>query len=90
MTIPAGIDVRGFREDDSYAIDIATPRPAPKVAAGKPEAKADSKSDPKADPKARPTTADASPETPARPLVGGRHVPRRLRPLSLRRRRRPP
>ncbi len=70
--IPAGIDVRGFREDESYAIDIPTPRPAPKVAA-----KVEPKADPKADPKAgaKPVVAEAGPENPAKPLVESRAQP---------------
>jgi tetratricopeptide (TPR) repeat protein len=74
LGIPASVDVRGFREDDSYAIDIPTPRLAPKVA-GKPDPKADPKSDPKSDPKAaaKPgSAAEASPEVASRALVEAR------------------
>lgn len=74
LTVPSDVDVRGFREDDTYVVDIPSPKPAPKVAAnGKPEApKADPKADPKGDPKTAKAPAEASPETAARPLVEGK------------------
>lgn len=64
LGVPASVDVRGFREDENYAIDIPTARAAPKVAA-KPEARpAAAKPEPP-----RVVTPPPSPETPARPLV---------------------
>jgi tetratricopeptide (TPR) repeat protein len=39
LGIPAATDVRGFREDENYSIDIATPKAAPKVAAKPGDAK---------------------------------------------------
>ena len=75
LGIPAAIDVRGFREDESFAVDIQTPRPAPKVAA-----RPDGKPDPRRprSPTRPPIPApvpDASPEVAARPLVEGRPQP---------------
>ena len=75
LGIPAAVDVRGFREDESYAIDIQTPRPAPKVAAGpdgKPDPKAAAKPDVAATTVPGPGT---SPEIAARPLVEARPQP---------------
>ncbi|MCZ8104611.1 MAG: hypothetical protein O9972_42785, partial [Burkholderiales bacterium] len=75
LGIPAAIDVRGFREDESFAVDIQTPRPAPKVAA-RPDGKPDPKAAPKPDATASPVpVSDASPEVAARPLVDGRPQP---------------
>jgi hypothetical protein len=39
LGIPASSDVRGFREDDTYAIDIPTPKASAKVAAKGPDGK---------------------------------------------------
>ncbi|MHB2168809.1 hypothetical protein [Alsobacter sp. R-9] len=69
MQIPATLDVRGFREDNTFAIDIPTPRAAAKVAG-----KAEPKSEPKAGPqgKSAAATPEASPESAGRPLVEGK------------------
>jgi tetratricopeptide (TPR) repeat protein len=78
IELPQGADVRGFREDDTYAIDIPVPKPPPKAAAkdkkdklaakvdgkadGKPDAKAEAKPEGKVDAKADVPRQDHSAE----------------------------
>jgi tetratricopeptide (TPR) repeat protein len=53
LDIAAGVDARGFREDDTFVLDLAPPKPAPKTA-GKAQGK-----------DGKPVAAEASPETPS-------------------------
>jgi hypothetical protein len=68
IDLPSGAEVRGFREDETYVIDITPPKPAPKsVAKDKPkDAKGDTKGEAKGDMKAEPK-ADMKAESKAEP-----------------------
>ncbi|WP_293863792.1 tetratricopeptide repeat protein [uncultured Alsobacter sp.] len=67
LTVPTDVDVRGFREDETYVVDIPTAKPAPKPEAN--AAAGAAKPDPKA---AGKPAGDHGPETAARPPVEGR------------------